>query len=111
AAFMSFCVARGFGAEHPLLTIAERLDLDHGVRIGPFTHFYEADAEDSEDTEKLELAWQEPARLAESAAKAATALRDDPRLRELAAKAGEGDLPAQMAALAAEAGRAQEAGA
>jgi hypothetical protein len=57
-AFMSFAVSRGFGATHPLIALADRLHDAHHVRLGPLTTFYDAAAEDAEDREKLELAWQ-----------------------------------------------------
>ena len=59
-AFMSFAVSRGFGATHPLIALADRLYSEHNVRMGPLTTFYEAEAEDSEDREKLEMTWQPP---------------------------------------------------
>lgn len=62
-AFMSFCVMRGFGAQHPLLALAERAEA-MGVAMGPLTLFYAADVEDSEDREKAGLAWQEAGPLA-----------------------------------------------
>ncbi len=59
-AFMSFAVSRGFGAQHPLIALADRLHDSLGVRLGPLTTFYEAVPEDPEDREKLDLAWQDP---------------------------------------------------
>src|SRR5690606_38334283 len=40
-AFMSFAVVRGFGAQHPLIALADRLHANHGVRLGPLTTFYD----------------------------------------------------------------------
>lgn len=101
-AFMSFAVSRGFGAQHPLIALADRLHDQHGVRMGPLTTFYEAEAEDAEDAAKLELAWQDPAPLAEELRKLATALRDDPMCETFARRGDAGDLAAQSEALASE---------
>lgn len=57
-ALMSFAVSRGFGAQHPLIALADDLHDTHHVPLGPLTTFYEAEVEDSEDAEKLERAWQ-----------------------------------------------------
>ena len=82
-AFMSFAVSRGFGATHPLIALADRLHDEHKVRMGPLTTFYEAEAEDAEDREKLELALQDPAPLAAELREAAARHRDRPGLRHL----------------------------
>ncbi len=65
-ALMSFAVMRGFGAQHPYMDIVDRLHLDHDVRLGPLTTFYEGAVEDEEDAAKLEMAWQDAARLGAS---------------------------------------------
>jgi len=83
-AFMSFAVSRGFGATHPLIALADRLHDTHRLRLGPLTTFYEADAEDSEDVEKLELAWQPAAELAEALTQLTAALEADPLAATLA---------------------------
>lgn len=98
--FLSFAVSRGFGAAHPLIALADRLHDAHRVRMGPLTTFYEAEAEDQEDVEKLEMAWQEPATLREELAKVRDALESDPQAAALARRAGAERLGAQVAALA-----------
>ena len=100
-AFMSFAVSRGFGATHPLIALADRLHSEHAVRFGPLTTFYEAEAEDSEDREKLELAWQEPAALAAELRKVAAAIAADPMCETLARRGGGCAIPEEAAALAA----------
>ncbi len=99
--FLSFAVSRGFGATHPLIALADRLHDAHRVRMGPLTTFYEAEAEDQEDVEKLEMAWQEPAPLGEELAKMIAALGSDGQAAALALRAGAARLGAQAAALAA----------
>ena len=99
-AFMSFAVSRGFGATHPLIALADRLHGEHGVRFGPLTTFYEAEAEDAEDREKLELAWQEAAPLAAELRRVATAIRGDTLCATLAARGAGESIPAEAEALA-----------
>lgn len=77
AAFLSFASMRGFGAQHPLIALADRLHSAMGVAMGPLTTFYDASIEDSEDAEKLDRAWQEPVPLAEALAQLAAALQTD----------------------------------
>lgn len=98
-AFMSFAVARGFGAEHPFLALADRLEAEHGVRLGPLTTFYEGRVEDAEDAEKLDMAWQDAGQLAESLARMSAALGADKRLPELLAMANAKGLPGQAETL------------
>jgi hypothetical protein len=83
-AFMSCAVSRGFGASHPLIALADRLHDEHKVRMGPLTTFYELAAEDAEDLEKLELAYQEPALLAEELSKLVAAMTTDPMCQTFA---------------------------
>jgi hypothetical protein len=71
------------------------------VRFGPLTTFYEAEAEDSEDREKLELAWQEPAPLAVELRKVAAAIASDPMCETLARRGDGLSIPAEAGALAA----------
>lgn len=97
-AFMSFAVLRGFGAVHPMLTLAERVAAG-GVRMGPLSTFYDATVEDAEDRERLEHAWQEAAPLAEALGGLAAALRDDPEAAAAALRAGAADLLAEVEAL------------
>jgi hypothetical protein len=97
---MSFAVMRGFGATHPLIALADRLHDEHDIRMGPLTTFYEAEAEDAEDREKLELAWQEPAFLREQVRKLAAAFETDPMLTTLARRAGAESLPGEASGLA-----------
>lgn len=77
-AFMSFAVSRGFGATHPLIALSDRLHDEHKVRMGPLTTFYELEAEDAEDREKLELAYQDPQQLSDELEKLANAMESDP---------------------------------
>lgn len=100
-AFMSFAVSRGFGATHPLIALADRLHDTHRIRLGALTTFYEAEPEDSEDREKLEMAWQHPATLREELAKLATAFETDSMCSTLARRGDAASLPEQAAALAA----------
>jgi hypothetical protein len=100
-AFMSFAAMRGFGAEHPYIALADRLAEHHRVRMGPLTTFYESRVDDREDAEKLEMAWQPAAGLAESLESLASALaNDDEELRALLERAQvAGELGPQVAAL------------
>lgn len=98
-AFMSFAVSRGFGATHPLIALADRLH-SLGVRLGPLTTFYDGDMEDSEDVEKLELAWQEAGPLRDSLVAVASALETDEQAAALARRAGAEGIGGQVRALA-----------
>jgi hypothetical protein len=98
---MSFAVSRGFGATHPLIALADRLHDAHRVRFGPLTTFYEAEAEDKEDEEKLEMVWQEPGPLAEELRKVVDALAADPALTTFTRRAGADSLSGEASALAA----------
>lgn len=109
-AFMSFAVLRGFGAEHPLLALAERLEAEHGVRLGPLTVFYEGSVEDAEDEEKLAMAWQEAGPLAETAAEMATAIAASERCATLVTMAGAQGLGDQARELGLLASRAADRG-
>jgi len=97
--FMSFAVARGFGAEHPFLALADRLETEHGVRLGPLTTFYEGRVDDAEDAEKLDMAWQDAGQLAESLARMSAALGADGRFPELLSMANAEGLPGQAETL------------
>lgn len=108
-AFMSFAVSRGFGATHPLIALADRLHA-LGVRLGPLTTFYDGDTEDSEDVEKLELAWQEAAPLRESLLAFAAAAEGDPQAQVFVRRAGAEDLPGEARMLAEAVGPAAAAG-
>ncbi len=99
AAFCSFAAMRGFGAVHPLIVLAERLQ-ESGVRMGPLTTFYDEAAEDAEDLEKLELAWQDREDLAEALAGLGAALEADPEAGALARRGGAGGLAEQARAAA-----------
>ncbi|MGK2964943.1 MAG: hypothetical protein ACSLFM_04985 [Tepidiformaceae bacterium] len=98
-AFMSFAVVRGFGAQHPLIALADLLH-SRRVAIGPLTTFYEATAEDSEDEEKLEMAWQDAAPVAESARALAALIESDPAAAALVRRAEAAGLGGQASALA-----------
>jgi hypothetical protein len=64
------------------------------------TTFYEAEAEDSEDREKLELAWQEPAPLAAELRKLIAALEQDALAQTLVRRGNAEGIAAQAGALA-----------
>ncbi|HMO96787.1 MAG TPA: hypothetical protein PKD27_11770 [Tepidiformaceae bacterium] len=100
-ALMSFAVSRGFGATHPLIALADRLHDKHHVRWGPLTIFYEAEAEDAEDNEKLEMAWQPAGPLREELVKLAAAIAADEQSQTLVRRAAAEAVPAQATALAA----------
>ena len=100
-ALMSFAVSRGFGATHPLIALADRLHDQHHVRWGPLTTFYEGEPEDSEDVEKLEMAWQDGAPLREELVKLASAIESDEQAQTLARRGSAEAVPAQVLALAA----------
>ncbi|MBA4179892.1 MAG: hypothetical protein C0506_04815 [Anaerolinea sp.] len=107
-AFCSFAVSRGFGATHPLIALADRLHDQHRVRMGPLTTFYDSEVEDAEDSEKLELAWQDAAELKEAAEQMITALDSDEQARTLARRGGAEELQEQAGALVAQLGQAVE---
>jgi len=98
-ALMSFAVVRGFGAQHPLIALADRLHETHRVRLGPLTTFYDAHVEDAEDLQKLELAWQDAAELRDSLGGLVDVLETDDTARALLRRADAEDLPRQAAAL------------
>ncbi|MEO6397759.1 MAG: hypothetical protein ABIP13_04775 [Tepidiformaceae bacterium] len=109
-AFCSFAVSRGFGATHPLIALADRLHDQHRVRMGPLTTFYDGEIEDSEDREKLELAWQDSAGLQASLSAMVAALASDEQAQTLARRGGAEELGAEAAALLGQVGGAAEAG-
>ncbi len=98
-AFMSFAVTRGFGASHPLIALAERLQSAHRVPMGPLTTFYGAEVEDAEDREKREMSWQDRAGLLEAVTTMAEALQTDEQSLALLRRAGAEGLAGQAAAL------------
>lgn len=98
AAFLSFAAMRGFGANHPLIALADRLHDTHRVPMGPLSMFYEAEPEDAEDREKLELAWQDARDLANSLSRLLTA-SDDRQVLALIERASAPSLLADLAAL------------
>lgn len=98
---MSFAVSRGFGATHPLIALADRLHDEHRVRLGALTTFYEAEPEDSEDREKLEMAWQTPGTLRDDLDGIARAFAADAMCETLARRGNAEGLPAEAAALRA----------
>jgi hypothetical protein len=99
AAFASFAVSRGFGAVHPLISLAEHLQAEHRVALGPLTTFYDADIEDAEDAEKLELAWQPAAELEASIRAVATALQTDATCAVFARRGNADGLAAELEAM------------
>ena len=109
-ALMSFAVMRGFGGTHPLVALADRLQALK-VPLGPLTTFYERQPEDSEDREKLELAWQRPAELVESLNRLVAALETDQLAQTLVRRAQAGQAAEQARALAAPLASAIEQGA
>ena len=98
-AFMSFAVVRGFGAMHPLVALADRLAEHHRVKLGPLTTFYERTPDDTEDLEKLEMAWQDPVPLRDALGALDAALARDPEAHAYLERAGAVDLPVQAEAL------------
>ena len=76
-ALMSFAVVRDFGAQHPLIAMAERLARSLGVRLNPLTNFYERQPEDDIDEKNIELAWQDPSPLEVTLLNLASALDED----------------------------------
>lgn len=100
-ALMSFAVSRGFGATHPLIALADRLHDQHHVRWGPLTTFYQGEPEDSEDVEKLEMAWQDAAPLKGELLKLADAIESDEQARTLARRGAAEAVPEQARALVA----------
>lgn len=109
-AFMSFAVSRGFGAQHPLIALADRLHDVHRVPMGPLTTFYEREAEDAEDRAKLEMTWQPAAELRDALERLIAAIRDDRQAQALLARGGAEDLPQQAEALLEEVRAAEAAG-
>lgn len=98
-AFLSFAVSRGFGAVHPAIALAESLGERRAIAWGPLTTFYEAEIEDAEDRERLELAWQPAGRLGEACTALAAGL-GDPEAEVFLRRAALPGLPAQAAAAA-----------
>ncbi len=98
-AVMSFAVSRGFGAQHPLIAFADVLHDKHRVRLGPLTTFYEAEPEDGEDREKLELSWQPAPELRESLSGLIAAYDADPSLQVFARRGAAGNVRCEAAAL------------
>jgi hypothetical protein len=109
-AFMSFAAMRGFGAQHALMALADRLHAEYGVRMGPLTTFYDATIEDLEDAEKVELAWQAAAPLGAALGQVARALEDDQQCQALARRGGTEGIGQQASALLPPLERAAEAG-
>ena len=106
---MSFAVVRGFGAEHPLIALAERLAAC-GVRLGPLTTFYERAPEDAEDEANLERAWQPAAELRATADVLVRTLETDAQAGSLARRAGAETLAEEARALLVPLGKAEAAG-
>jgi hypothetical protein len=98
-AFMSFAAMRGFGAQHPLIALADRLHQEHQVRMGPITTFYDGRVEDYEDAEKIEHAWQPAAPLRAAFEQVAGAIESDVRSATLARRGGAGGIAEQARGL------------
>lgn len=111
AAFLSFVAMRGFGAQHPLIALADRLHDQFKVKLGPMTTFYEADADDDEDRAKLEHAWQDPGLLREAFEQSACACTADDQCQALLRHASAPGLPAEMTSMVAPLQRAEASGA
>lgn len=110
-ALLSFAAMRGFGAEHPLIALSERLQIEHHVPMGPLTTFYEGEVEDEEDARKLDMAWQDGRELLASIEGALTAMAEDERCSELVDMAGTPGLIDELRALASTVRPAVEGGA
>ncbi len=98
-AFMSFAAMRGFGAQHALIALADRLQAERGVRLGPLTTFYDATVEDIEDAEKIEQAWQPAGPLRAGLGKVAEAMDADVQAQALARRGGAEGIGDQARAL------------
>lgn len=99
-ALLSFAAMRGFGAEHPLIALSERLQMEHHVAMGPLTTFYAGTVDDEEDARKLDLAWQEAGPLLASVEGAVRAMTEDERCRVLVDMAGTPGLIDELRVLA-----------
>ena len=109
-AFLSFAVMRGFGAQHALIALADRLHAEHHVRMGPLTTFYDRTVEDIEDAEKIEHAWQSAGQLRAALAAMTAALLEDVTAQTLARRGGAESISEQSAALLAPLAEAETAG-
>ncbi|MEX0782094.1 MAG: hypothetical protein WD557_05545 [Dehalococcoidia bacterium] len=109
-AFLSFAAMRGFGAQHALIALADRLHGEHAVRMGPLTTFYDGTIEDAEDAEKIEHAWQPAGPLRAALEQVATAMDSDPQAQTLARRGGAAGIGEQARALLAPLDRAAAAG-
>jgi hypothetical protein len=98
-AFLSFALSRGFGAQHPLIALADRLHDHFHVPFGPLTTFYDGVAEDAEDREKLEQAWQPPRPLREALETSAEAMTTDEQCQALLRRADAGDVAGEASSL------------
>ena len=78
--------------------------------MGPLTTFYDGVVEDSEDREKLALAWQDSAGLRDSLSMMVEALASDEQAQTLARRGGAEELRNEVAALLGQVGVAAEAG-
>jgi hypothetical protein len=74
-AFCSFAFAVRFGAQHELSLAASRLKERYTVDLRPFTTYAEGLVKEQGDSDDLERAWQDAARVAENAEKALAAIR------------------------------------
>ena len=96
-ALMSFAVARDFGAQHPLIALAERLAGSLDVRLNPLTTFYEREPEDDIDKKNLDLAWQDPGKLEITLLGLEKALREDDKIKMFAKRGEVGNLENEIA--------------
>ena len=100
-AFLSFAVMRGFGAQHALIALADRLHTEHHLRLGPLTTFYDRNVEDIEDEQKIGHTWQPAGPLRDALSALSGALAADETARALARRGGAEGLAAQAEALLA----------
>jgi hypothetical protein len=108
AHFISFAYATRFGADHELAAAATRLQRQHKIELRALITFADSEPDDALEREELAKAWQDAARLADSAKKAADAFASDEKIQALIAEYP--NLPSLMQELAQIASWAAEQG-
>jgi len=63
--FLSWAYAGRYGASHEMAVAAEHIRHQHAVDLRPLITFADNEAEDGDDRDLLELAWQDPSKLAQ----------------------------------------------
>jgi hypothetical protein len=63
--FLSLAYAARFGAQHELSLLALSLQTDFKINLKPLLSFADREVEEPVDEDTLDLAWQDPGRLAE----------------------------------------------